>query len=277
LIEKYGFNFGRIIDRDAGKWVDKNGDGVCDINNEIEWKYVGTNSGTATNWLCYATDPRSKVYKVRQIAELCSTTQIAPRDAGASVQIIAVDGKGANLLDGRPVTGNYADAKVPPSENDFTIGLLVKYKSISYATMGDLDGEYATSSFGYTYNDIEKVTAPRVGEVDIYRANHHGSSHSSSQTLLSTLKPTITVFSCGNGNSYGHPSQQAVDRVSAIGSEMYLTTNCANDRIYRGANLNYGDITISSKDGESYTVSGVFSSTKKTYKARANKKAGVCK
>ena len=237
---------------------------------------MGTFSGTATNWLCYATDPKSKIYKIREIADLCSTSQIRPPDSGASVQIITVDGRGAKTRAGQPINGNYAAEKVPPSENDYSIGLVIKFGNIVYTTMGDLDGEFATSSFGYTYNHVEAVVAPRVGEVDIYRANHHGSSHSSSQELLSAMKPTITIFSCGNGNSYGHPSQEAIDRVAGVGSDMYLTTFCANDRNYKGANLNFGDIKISSTDGNKYTLSGVFSTKNVIYIAKPNKKAGVC-
>ena len=42
----------------------------------------------------------------------------------------------------------------PPSENDFSVGLLIQYKSFTYLTMGDLDGQTIDSSFGYCYNGI---------------------------------------------------------------------------------------------------------------------------
>ena len=47
LIEVGGIQFGKIIDRDAGEWVDSNRDGVCDPDTEIDWNVVGTFSGTA--------------------------------------------------------------------------------------------------------------------------------------------------------------------------------------------------------------------------------------
>ena len=56
-----------------------------------------------------------------------------------------------------PISGNYVAMPNPPSENDYSIGLLIRYKDIEYVTCGDLDGDYASSSFGYTYNNIEKV------------------------------------------------------------------------------------------------------------------------
>ena len=67
-----------------------------------------------------------------------------------------------------------------------------------------MDGEYNYSSY-YTYNDVETVLAKRVGEVDIYHVDHHGSKHSSGEVFISTLKPSVSLCSCGNNNTYGHP------------------------------------------------------------------------
>ena len=48
-------------------------------------------------------------------------------------------------------------------------------------TMLGSSGEYATSSFGYTYNDVETPMGKLTGEVDVLHVNHHGSSHSSNK------------------------------------------------------------------------------------------------
>ena len=124
LLEKEGITFDKILDRDSGVYVDYNSDGKCDANTEIEWHNVGTFSGTATKWICYATDPRNrKIFPYRDIAQLCSETQIDPPDEGASVKIVTVDGIGAYMKDGKtPVSGNYASRSYPPSENDYSRG-----------------------------------------------------------------------------------------------------------------------------------------------------------
>ncbi|MCI0576240.1 MAG: lamin tail domain-containing protein, partial [Chloroflexi bacterium] len=61
LLENEGITFDQIIDRDAGTWLDGSGggasDGLCDPDLEIVWHNAGTQSGTARNWLCYATNP----------------------------------------------------------------------------------------------------------------------------------------------------------------------------------------------------------------------------
>jgi len=269
LIEKENIQFGKIIDRDAGQWVDYNSDGLCDPDTEIQWNVVGTFSGTAANWLCYATDPANqKIYGIREIAELCSTTQINPPDTNGFVQIVSVDAIGAYMIDGTtPVTGNYSSWSVPPSENDFSVGLLVGFGNFRYVTMGDLDGDYDTSSYGYTYNDVEAVVAPRVGHVDVYHANHHGSSHSSSQGLIDVLRPTVSLISCGVDNSYGHPDQTVLNRLLNYG-DVFLTSDCDTTRNYGTAERLNKDILLYSQDGDQYFVQGLQSHIRFTTTAK---------
>ena len=129
-----------------------------------------------------------------------------------------------------PVSGDHTADSLPPSENDYNVGFLVEYGTWRYATAGDSDGEYNTSSFGYSYNDIEALLLTRFGDVDTLRANHHGSDHSSSQAYLDALKPETVIFSCGD-NSYGHPSNRVLDALRSlpndrgIGADAYLNNN----------------------------------------------------
>jgi hypothetical protein len=60
LLEEQGITADKLIDRDAGAWVDADHDGVCEAETEIEWHHAGTLSGTAEHWACWATNPASK-------------------------------------------------------------------------------------------------------------------------------------------------------------------------------------------------------------------------
>jgi beta-lactamase superfamily II metal-dependent hydrolase len=260
LLEVHDYTFDKIIDRDAGIWVDGHGggavDGLCDPDLEIVWHNAGTVSGTGRNWLCYATNPaNSRIYPIREIAELWSTTQINPPDDGAVVTIVQVDGDGVYLADGvTPIQGDHTGVSVPPSENDYSIGVKIRYGLIDYATAGDADGVYDTSQWGYTYNDVETIMADRFGVVDIMRANHHGSGHSTNQYYVDTLDPDVSAISCG-ANSYGHPAQAVLDRLSAV-SDVYITNYCATGVDYSATVIVDGDIVIRSSDGVNYTVDG---------------------
>jgi hypothetical protein len=154
-----------------------------------------------------------------------------------------------------PIQGDHTADPVPPSENDYSIAIKVRFGTIDYATAGDSDGEYATSQWGYTYNDVESILAPRFGQVDVLRANHHGSGHSSSQSYVDTLDPDASAISCGN-NTYGHPGQAVLDRLLATG-DVYLTNLCDTTRNYGAAVIVNGDILLQSNDGVNYTVNGV--------------------
>jgi len=154
------------------------------------------------------------------------------------------------------------------------LGVLVQFGDLRYFTAGDLDGEYAVSRFGYSYNDIEKIVAPRVGEVDLYRASHHGSGHSSSAFLLNTLKPTVSLISCGIGNSYGHPAENTFELLKSVSEMVHLTNLCNEERDYENTLIASGDIIVSSLDGTTYTVESGGGSHSHVAKSSGNE--GVC-
>ena len=254
LIENHGFSFRKFIERDSGYWVDKNGDGNC-TPEELVYNNVGTLSGTATHWLCYATDPKNAISRVRTTAKLCSNQQIAPPDWLATVTIVAADAAGVRTKRGELVTGDHRADELPPSENDYSLGLVATYGNFTFATFGDLDGEYATSEFGYEYNNVEASVIKRLGGADVYNVNHHGSSHSSNAAFLKALLPSVSIISCGKNNTYGHPAQPVLDRLQAINSTVLLTEDGNPKAEYGRALVTNHDIVITvSADTRTYTV-----------------------
>lgn len=116
-----------------------------------------------------------------------------------------------------------------------------------------MDGAYH-ESYGVCYNDVESAVLGRLIPVDVYNVNHHGSIHSSSDNFTGIIQPTVSVFSCGADNSYGHPHQGVVDKLLAYG-DVYFTEN-GNEKTDIGTGVvSQGDIFLStSKDGKRYTV-----------------------
>ena len=106
----------------------------------------------------------------------------------------------------------------------------------------------------YTYNDVETDMADRMGPVDVMRANHHGSQHSTNQYYVDTLDPQASAISCGS-NSFGHPGQNVLDRLLAT-SDVYLTNLCDETRDYGASVLVHGDIVLKSTNGVDYTING---------------------
>jgi len=226
LVETQGFTVGTTLVRDYNT-------------------YLGDTSGTFTNWRTYLEGVGQP--KVHPVTAIEGTSQV-DLGAGVAFNIVAIDGNGAIIA------GDFQGDSNPPSENDYSIGSVLSYGNFDEWIGGDLDGQYHVGGFGYTYHDIELSVAPEVGDVDVYKANHHGSSHSSSATFINQLDPEVSIVTVGDGNTYGHPTQSTIDRLLAT-STVYLTER-GNASTNIGSAIVAGNIVIKTSNGSAYTVNG---------------------
>lgn len=60
-------------------------------------------------------------------------------------------------------------------------------------------------------------------QCDVFQASHHGSAYSNSDNLLSRMKASYVVVSCGKDNMYGHPHKEALQRFSRYDMVVYRT------------------------------------------------------
>ena len=79
--------------------------------------------------------------------------------------------------------------------------------------------------------DQEREFVQEVGDIDVLKLGHHGSKVSVDGELLGVLRPELSIASAGEGNRYGHPSDECVDAVRAAGGGFACT-------------IEQGDITI---------------------------------
>lgn len=63
----------------------------------------------------------------------------------------------------------------------------------------------------------------QLEDVDLFKANHHGSNYSNSTLFLEIIRPEYVVVSCSATNRYGHPGPLAVKRMHACGAEVFYT------------------------------------------------------
>jgi competence protein ComEC len=59
-------------------------------------------------------------------------------------------------------------------------------------------------------------------DIELLVLGHHGSHYSTSQELLGTLTPEYAIVSVGE-NTYGHPSQETLDRLDEFQTVVYRT------------------------------------------------------
>ncbi len=71
--------------------------------------------------------------------------------------------------------------------------------------------------------NTERQIVSLVPDVSYLKVAHHGSRTSSSYDFLREACPEISVISVGEGNSYGHPTPEALARLQEIDSDIYRT------------------------------------------------------
>ena len=108
-----------------------------------------------------------------------------------------------------------------------SIILLMQHGNNKFLFMGDAEQE-----------NEETRDWPKV---DLLKVGHHGSNTSSSDKFLNETKPTYSIIMAGEGNSYGLPTEETLNKLKNIGSTIYRT------------DLN-GTITATS-DGENIEIS----------------------
>ena len=57
----------------------------------------------------------------------------------------------------------------------------------------------------------------------LLKVAHHGSAHSTSERWLQGVRPEVAVISAGRRNKYGHPAQETLSRLQAVGARVYRT------------------------------------------------------
>jgi competence protein ComEC len=62
-------------------------------------------------------------------------------------------------------------------------------------------------------------------DADVLKAGHHGSRSSSTSDFLHAVSPEVVVISAAAGNTYGHPHEEALDRMDEADVQHVLRTD----------------------------------------------------
>lgn len=62
-----------------------------------------------------------------------------------------------------------------------------------------------------------------IERCDILKVPHHGSTSSSSEQFIATVRPAVAVFTVGADNPYHHPAESVVARYEGLGSQICRT------------------------------------------------------
>ena len=88
-----------------------------------------------------------------------------------------------------------------------------------------LQDTYTALLMGDAGDQAEKqlVADGTLPTVDYLKVGHHGSKYASTLEFLEMIRPRRAVISVGKGNRYGHPTAEALSRLTAVGAEIVRT------------------------------------------------------
>jgi competence protein ComEC len=119
-----------------------------------------------------------------------------------------------DLLHPPPGYFNTAGANVQEKRNDGSLVVKVMMGEHSFLLTGDIEKQAEIQM-------IERAGICLSGTVLF--APHHGSKSSSSTGFLSKVNPEIVVISAGEGNRFGFPHDEVIDRYHRAGARIFST------------------------------------------------------
>ncbi|WP_055070349.1 ComEC/Rec2 family competence protein [Clostridium massiliamazoniense] len=74
--------------------------------------------------------------------------------------------------------------------------------------------------------ETEHEILNNLEDVDLIKIGHHGSRTSTSAELLNKVNPEFAVITVGEGNSYGHPHIETMDKLKSKNLKLHRTDQC---------------------------------------------------
>ena len=96
--------------------------------------------------------------------------------------------------------------------NELGLTILCSLGDFDTLITGDMDGKTETKL-------VETYDLP---DIEVLLVGHHGSKYSTGTTLLESVRPEVGVISVGD-NRYGHPTEEALLRLTDAGMSVYRT------------------------------------------------------
>jgi competence protein ComEC len=136
-----------------------------------------------------------------------ATWQSAIEAEGAAIEVPRA-GTTFDLGDGvqLEVLGPLADMATDAELNNTSLVLRLVWGDVSFLLTGDIEAA-AEQSFVESGMDLRST---------VFKVPHHGSKTSSSEAFLDAVQPSIAVVSAGQGNQFGHPAEEVVDRLREV-------------------------------------------------------------
>lgn len=105
--------------------------------------------------------------------------------------------------------------------NELSLVLMLEYRDFQMLFTGDA-GEYAERRI---------LRGGALRDVELLKVAHHGSRYSTCAEFLAVTRPEAGLISCSASNTYGHPGEETLERLSQAGCRVFVTKDCGAIRV----------------------------------------------
>lgn len=169
--------------------------------------------------------------KVKTVLEPVYADSLVPTTKTYERYLDGIDVTGAKLraakagstyqLGGATITVLGPVSKDADDLNNTSLVLRVDYEDVSCLFTGDMEEP-----------EEEEILASGADlDVDYLKVGHHGAKTSSSEAFLAAVTPQYAAISCGEGNDYGHPTPEALERLG-VHTDNILITKDVGDVVF---------------------------------------------
>lgn len=99
--------------------------------------------------------------------------------------------------------------------NNYSVVVRLDYGENSFLFTGDAEVESEEAML--------KASPASKFKCDVLKVGHHGATNATSEAFLAAANPSLAIIQCGEGNSYGHPTQLILDRLAKANVQILRT------------------------------------------------------
>ena len=159
-----------------------------------------------------------------------------PNDYFRAFDEISIGEAKATIL--APNSSSYSDT------NDSSIVLMVEFQGIKILLTGDAGKA--------SEKDILQFSNKRGFNLkaNVLKVAHHGSRTANTEDFIQAVKPEYAVVMVGEGNSYGLPDEDVLERLDRNGSTIYMTKDVGDIKLTIQNGMMDFDLDFSHKEKE---------------------------
>jgi competence protein ComEC len=158
--------------------------------------------------------PVGRIYMTEASSTTKTFENLLAAIANQKIQVVRAGSGGSIALDPEVTVDILSPVTLSEeNKNDNSIVIRMTYRHTAFLFMGDAESQAEQAL----------LTGKTNLGADILKVGHHGSSSSTAKSFLSKVTPRFAVISVGADNDYNHPSQEVLDRLTAIGAQIFRT------------------------------------------------------